>query len=1003
MRIWRSITALSLLAIVALPAAAQQRGTVTGQVIDAAAMGPLEGAQVVIEGTNFGALANAAGRFLILNVPAGTHTLRAILIGYGPVAQEFTVTAGGTAEVNFQLAQSALQLDEMVVTATGEQRKRELGNAVGTIDAAEIVNVAPVNSMADLIQGRTAGVQVFNSAGTSGAGSRIRIRGSSSISLSNDPLVYVDGVRVDSRQSDLGAGGQESSRLDDFNPEDIESIEIIKGPAAATLYGTEAANGVIRIVTKRGRPGETRWNVWAETGIVNEPNDYPLNYSGLDANSGTYASSCLLVRVASGLCSQTGIEAYQVLDDPALSPVDDGSRNQLGLSVTGGTERINYYIAGEIEDETGPYSLPQIDREDLEARGIPITDEVERPNQLERKNLRVNVNSQLADNVTLAMRTSYLDSHFAYTGNDNNSFGFLPSAFFGGSNPSDPWGFQAPAQLFGRTLYQDVQRFTAGSTVTWQPMEWLNVRGTGGLDFTNRHDVSFFARDIGVPGQSNLGRKDSDYRNTWQYTVDVGATASFDLTDAVTSNTTVGVQYFRNLFTGTTADGRDIVNGASSISAAAETNSSEFQTEDKTAGLFVDQQFGLNDRLFVTGAIRADDNSAFGQDFDLIYYPKASVSWIASEEDFFPEIGFLDQLRFRGAWGRSGLQPGSDDAIRTLSADAITTPSDQTASGVSIGNIGNSLLEPEKSSEIELGLDAEMFGGRAALELTYYDKRTDGALITVPLAPSLGASASRWVNIGEVQNNGWEAAINGTVFETDAVSFDLTVSGSLNHNELLSLGEGTEPIGSQTRFVPGFPLGGQWDRPLNGYSDTDGNGIITEDELVIGDTLEFAGPGMPENQLTVSANITIFDNLRVYGLLDYRGDYVAYNNTERFRCRFQLCRPLIDPTTPFDDQARAAASLYHSSQSVWGYMEPADFWKLREVSLTYDLPANIASQFRASATSITITGRNLATWTDYTGMDPEINSAGSADNFGISEFLTQPPVRYFTVRFNFTF
>ncbi len=1004
MRIRRSILALSLLAIAAAPATAQERASVTGRVIDAATMAPLESVQLVIEGTNFGALSNNLGRYLILNLPPGTHTIRAVLLGYGPVAQEFTVEAGGSATVDFELAQSALELDAVVVTATGEQRVRELGNAVGTIDATQVMDVAPVNNMADLLQGRTAGVQVFNSAGTSGAGSRIRIRGSSSISLSNDPLVYVDGIRVDSRQSGLGAGGQESSRLDDFNPEDIESIEIVKGPAAATLYGTEAANGVIRITTKRGRPGEVRWNVWAETGLVNEPNEYPLNYSGL-SNDAPYTSSCLLVRVSAGLCSQTGVESYQVLEDdnPELNPVDDGYRRQYGLSVQGGSERVNFYIAGEIEDETGPYSLPGADRADLEARGVPITDEVERPNQVGRRNLRINVNSQLADNVTLAMRAGYLDSHFAYTGNDNNSFGFLPSAFFGGSNPDDPWGFQAPAQLFGRTLYQDVQRFTAGSTLTYQPFSFLDLRGTYGLDYTNRANISFFARDIGVPGQSNLGRKDTDYTNTWQYTVDMSGTASFDLTDGIVSNTTVGVQYFRNLFTGTDAWGIDIVNGASSIGAAAETFSSEFQTEDRTFGVFVDEQIGINDRLFLNVAVRADDNSAFGQDFDLITYPKASVSWIASEEDFFPEIGFLDQLRFRGAWGKSGLQPGSDDAIRTLAANAITDPDDNTGSGVSIGNVGNPELEPEESSEIEVGLDAELFAGRVGLELTYYDKQTNGALITVPLAPSLGSSDFQWVNIGEVENKGWEAALNAALVDVDNFSWDLTLSGSVNKNKLISLGEDNEPIGSQERFVPGFPLGGQWAERLIDYSDADGNGIITQDELTVSDTIEYAGPGQPENQLSVSTNITIFDNLRLYALLDYRGGYVAYNNTERFRCRFQLCRALIDPSTPFDDQARAAASLYHPTQTVWGYMEDADFWKLREVSLTYRLPEGVASSFNARNASITLTGRNLGTWTDYSGMDPEINWNGSGDNFGISEFLTQPPVRYFTVRVNVGF
>ena len=998
----QTCVALVLLALAA-PAGAQERASVTGRVTDAGSMGPLAGAQVQIEGTNYGQLTNAEGRFVILNIPPGTHTLRAVFIGYGPVAHEFTVTAGGTAEVDFELSTSALALDGIVVTATGQQRKRELGNAVGDIDAAAIRDVAPINNLSDLLQGRSAGVQILNSAGTSGVGSRIRIRGSSSISLSNEPLVYVDGIRVDNRMSGLGAGGQESSRLDDFNPEDIESIEIVKGPSAATLYGTEAANGVIRITTRRGLPGATRWNVWTEGGIIEEPNTYPLNFAGLDAAGGRYARACRLNEVAQGLCNQTSIESYQVLHDPDLTPIADGNRTQYGLSVTGGSERINFYIAGELETEVGPYTLPQPDREDLESRGVPITSEVERPNQLLRKNLRVNLNSQVADRVTLALQVSYLDSHFAYMGNDNNSFGFLPSAFFGGSNPDRAWGFQRPAQLFGRTFYQDTNRMTASGTVTWDPLEWLTVRGTSGVDYYNRGDVSFFARDIGVPGDSNRGRKDTDYLNQWQYTFDASSTASFDLTESVTSRSTVGVQYFENQYKGTFAWGIDIVNGGSSIGLAAETFSSEFHTFDKTAGLFIEQQFGLSDRLFVTGAIRADDNSAFGQDFDLIYYPKAGVSWIASEEEFFPEIPMLDLLRLRGAWGKSGLQPGSDDAIRTLSANAITTPTDETSSGVSIGSIGNSLLEPERSSEIEIGFDAEIAGGRAGLEFTYYDKRTDGALITVPLAPSLGASASRWVNIGEVQNKGYEATLTAGVLEFDDFGWDVTLSGSINQNELLSLGEGTEPIGSQTRFVPGYPLGGQWDRPILGWNDGDGNSILTPDELMIGDTIEYIGPGQPENQLTVTSSFRILDNINVYGMLDYRGNYIAYNNTERFRCRFRLCQALIDPATPIDEQARAVASLLHPSQTVWGYMEKGDFWKLREVSVRYDLPEFITSQIGASRGSVTLSGRNLGVWTDYTGMDPEINWNGSGDNFGVSEFLTQPPVRYYTARINFTF
>ncbi len=1004
---WMTVTGLAL-ALLAAPAAGQDRGVVTGQVTDASTGAPLVGAQVVVEGTTIGGLTANNGRFRIQSVPVGTRQIRVILIGYGPVTETVQVTAGETSVTNFEMSPSAIALDEVVVTAVGNQRKRELGNAVGIINAAELTETAPVNSLTDLLTGRTAGVQVAATSGTAGMGSRIRIRGSSSISLSNQPLLYVDGIRVESGSPSVRfyTGGQEPSRLNDFNPEDIESIEIIKGPAAATLYGTEAANGVIRITTKQGRGGETRWNAWVENGIVQEKTLYPDNYAGLDASGGSFAESCLLQRELDGQCTQTGISQYQVLNDPDpfWNPRDQGTRAQYGLSVSGGSERINYYISGELEDETGPYTLPGRDREFLEGVGVPITGTTVRPEQLQRVSLRANLNGQVAENATVQVRAGYLTSNLSFIANDNNSFGFLPSAFFGGafSQRSDAWGFQDPAQLFARDVYQNVERFTGSLGANWNPLEWLSTRGTVGLDYTNRNDISFYHRDSGVPGQSNLGRRDNSIFNIFQYTVDFGGTASFDLTNSITSKTSVGAQYFRNIISGTDAWGIDIVNGAKSIGASAENFSDEFTTEDKTVGTFIEQQFGINDRLFLTGAVRADDNSAFGRDFDAVIYPKLSVSWLLSEEGFFPDIGFLDQFRIRSAWGKSGLQPGSDDAIRSLAAEGITDTDDNTISGVSIGEVGNSLLEPETSSEIEMGFDADMFGGRVGLELTYYNKTTTDALVRAPLAPSLGASPFQWVNIGEVNNKGWEAAINASLLNSDNVSWDATVSGSINTNELIDLGD-NPPIGSQTRMVEGFPLGGQWGRPIQSFTDTNGNGIIESGELTVGDTLEYIAPGLPTQEVSFTSSITLFERVRLYGLIDYKGDYVSYNNTERFRCRFRLCEALVDRNAALDNQARAVAAVYHPSQTNAGYIEDASFFKLREVSATIFMPDDWAGTLRASRASLTVTGRNLKTWTDYTGVDPEINSAGAGDNFGTGEFLTQAPLRYWTVRLNFSF
>ncbi|RMH18178.1 MAG: TonB-dependent receptor, partial [Gemmatimonadetes bacterium] len=699
------------------------------------------------------------------------------------------------------------------------------------------------------------------------------------------------------------------------------------------------------------------------------------------------------------------VQSFQVLDDPVYSPFATGLRQQYGGSVSGGADNINFFVSAEWEGENGPYELPDPDRQDLLDRGIKIDDDTEHPQQIRRVSVRANVTSQLGEDVTLDVRTGYVTSNLSFTGNDNNSFGFLPSAYFGGSDPDNPdryWGFQRPAQLFGRDLQQNIERFTASSTATWSPLPWLTGRLTGGIDYTNRQDLSFFPRDIGVPGTSNLGSRNNDLINLFIYTVDASATANFDLNDRISSKSSVGVQFFRNRTQGTLASGFDIVNGAASLGAAAQTQSSEFNVESKTAGIFFEQQFGLDDRLFVTGAVRADDNSTFGKDFDLIWYPKFSLSWMATEEPFFPEIGFLDQLRLRVAWGKSGRQPGTNAALQTLSANAITTPDDETASGVSLGEIGNTLLEPEKSSEIELGFDADLFNGRIGLELTYYDKDTEGALVQVPLAPSLGGSNSQWVNIGKVENKGWEASLFTTLVDRDDVRFELGFNGSINDNELTDLGD-LEPIGAQTRFVEGYPLGGQWAEPIESFNDANGDGIIDPDELVVGDTAVFVGPGLPEKEFSLTGTVTLFDRVRLYGLLDWRGDYVTHNFTEEFRCRFRLCRGLNDPTASPFEQARAQAAVNHPVQTSWGYLEDGSFFRLREVSLTFFLPESWANRVQAQRASLTLTGRNLGVWTDYTGIDPEVNFAGAGDNFGTTDFLTQPPLRYWTARVNLSF
>jgi TonB-dependent SusC/RagA subfamily outer membrane receptor len=283
------------LALAAVSLAEAQQSSVGGVVTDEATGQPLEAARVLLTGPNRIEATNLEGRYLFRNVAPGSYAVRVLRLGYRPATDSANVAPGEAVTLDFTLTPAPVQLDEIVTTATGEQRKLEIGNVVSTIDAARIAEESPIAEFGNLLSGRAAGVQVQKSGGTTGTGTRIRIRGSNSVSLSNEPLYYLDGIRMESGASsgtlDIGGFGQGAgaapSRINDLNPEDIESIEIVKGPAAATLYGIQASNGVVRITTKRGRAGRARWNLYSELGAVHDHNTYPINFNGRDSTQAT--------------------------------------------------------------------------------------------------------------------------------------------------------------------------------------------------------------------------------------------------------------------------------------------------------------------------------------------------------------------------------------------------------------------------------------------------------------------------------------------------------------------------------------------------------------------------------------------------------------------------------------------------------------------------------------------------------------------------------------------
>ena len=948
-------------------------------------------------------------------VTPGTHQVRVLRVGYQPATQGTTVAAGETADLRFSLGAAVVQLDELVTTATGEQRKLEIGNAVTTIDVARIAEQAPITEFTNLISGRAPGVQVLKSSGTTGTGTRIRIRGSNSISLSNEPLYYLDGVRLESNatSSTLDIGGFGSgigagpSRINDLNPDDIQDIEIVKGPAAATLYGIQASNGVIRVTTKRGVAGPPQWSLFSELGSVSDNHTYPLNYFGRDTTPtgiiDGYDGFCSIQSQLDGLCTQTSLQTFQPLNESVSRPYKSGFRQQYGASVSGGSEDVTYYVSGSYENEIGPFRLPQAEFDSVASvRDGVVPDNQSRPNALEKYGMRANIAAQVSKTLELNTSLGFSTSNTRFVENDNSFLTVNGSGTASGSLPEVNRGwFFIPAELFAELANQKANRFTAGFTGTWRPQEWLTARAVLGYDLVDRTDLQFFPTGQVAAYLANRdGVKIQNAFNVSQTSVDLGASARYRLSSTLGARTSIGGQFFRDLSAGTYASGRGLPPGSGTINGASAIEAADTTVESRSIGTYLEQEVNYKERLFLTGALRFDDNSAFGQNFDATAYPKASASWLVTDKPG----SSLNTFRVRAAFGISGQQPGTADALRIYNSVAGKRAGVGTT-GVSFASLGNVDLKPERSSEVEAGFDAGLFNDRVSLEFTLYNKVTHDALIERDIAPSLGASQSQFVNLSSIRNRGVELAINTRIIDSRSVAWDLTLSGSTVDNEIQELGEGVSDIfiGFYQRHVAGYPAGGFW-APTHTFADANGDGIIDLTEVTLSDSSVFLGSAIPTREASLNSQLAVFGGQVVLGTqFDYRGGHQVDNSLEQFRCfSVQNCRGNYDPSAPLDEQARAQALFLPGGGNSVAFLEPGWFIKLRELSLTFFAPDGVARAFRANRLSLTLSGRNLWTLDDYSGVDPEVN-AFAQDNFASSDFESQAQVRYWTARVNIGF
>lgn len=999
---------------------ASNTGTIKGTVVQATTQRPLDDAQVVVEGTQRGAVTSADGQFTITGVSPGPVALRARRIGYAAAVQSVTVTAGATSTVTFAMKEAALSLDQVVVTGTANAtQRRAVGNAITQLDVEDLTKRSSLSDVTDVLQAKTPGLTLVPGSGSPGTAADLRIRGTSSISASNRPIFYIDGVRYNDLSignygpSGTGASGntfsQGASALDAINPEDIASIEVIKGPAASTLYGADAAGGVIQIITKKGsRSQKPSWTVRAERGSTEWALPTEINYTTctaariaqLDSISGTVLPTW---PGCQGLPTGTVITDNPMRRDPQA--LRSGLYQNLSASVRGGTDRYNYYLSGNGLVDQGVFYNSYEDR----------------------KSGRGNFGYTLTPKLDFSLSSTYIQSKLALPLSDDAAGGIIISAVRGKPglqpvNPGQEMGFNinAPAVANQYDNKTNSERAIFGLTTNYRPFNWLQNRLTLGMDYYNGLATVYFPPG-GALSQSDYpsGYLAQAVPVTHLYTFDYAGTITNSLNSNLVSQFSVGAQGNKRQYNRTEATGAGFPSPDFTLVGSATTlsGSSSF-SEQASLGYFVQEQLGWANRLFVTGAIRADDNSAFGSSFNKVYYPKASLSYVASEEPRLAPIFHVlhsDNFKFRFAYGQAGRAPGPYDALRTYGSTKVIIGNNTAVPGLIPGATGNPDLHAERGIETEVGFDASFFTGRLGIEFTDYNKKTNDALISIPNAPSLGFTSSRFINFGSIKNTGTELGVTFRPVDVSWLSWDARVNLSTNHNDVTKLNyQGLKEIDvydpyltiAQTqRIIVGYPIAGWWAQDAK--RDSLGHYVLDASGHLVINPLRYVGPVTPKEEGSFSNTFTIARNFQLYALFDWKTGFFLLNQRDRNRDQGAN----RNSKAMNNGSLSSLDSVYYNTGAITApWIQPGDFMKFRDVSLSYTLPTSFSNAIHVGGATLTVAGHNLGfIYKRYGGVDPEVNFIGQGTFLGgTTQFLrvdsyTVPMLRRWTTSLTLDF
>jgi len=967
----------------------QSESGIAGRVTDARTRRPIVGASVTLDDSAKVVRTDDAGRYHFSGVAAGAHRVTVRVVGYARQTRGVTVAEGRVTTEDLVLSATVNTLDQVVVTATGEQRIRELGHVVSQINVDSLVKAAPISSVSDLLQSRVPGLHVTTAnGGMAGGDVSLRIRGVTSLTLDAEPIVIVDGVRYRSNnmvadgatvREDLRGYGELQNPLNMLNPNDIATIEIVKGPSASTLYGPDAANGVIVITTKRGVPGDAKFQWYARPVSNSVPKtriERGYQAWGHTSSGALYNGNCtVLAQYQYGDCT---------LDSITTAPTAVGNTDysilaksrptwQYGASFNGGVQAVRYFLSGNYDTQVGALQLgPAVQRYLKEQLGASaLTSAVRTPNTLQNIGTHANLSADVGSHSNVGLTANYLQSNHRTLTVDGGML-YSRGAPAPGIDSTSPYYLLYLGVSPGYTMLtteETENHFNGALNGTTRPFSWLTATGSVGVDIDGTVTHSVLPPGIDLPDRPSIGVVKDDRRNNVGRTLTGNATASFH-PGAFSFRTTLGTQYNYAHLDGLSGYAQNLALGSIAINYGSYQSLYPLWNETASLGTYGEEVIGLRDRLFLTGALRLDGSTSFGDDYHARPYPKIGLSWIASDEPWLKGLPGLHELRFRTSFGAASRYPTSEMKLGTQSGGRITVRGNSQAYLLR-QELANPLLQPERTRETEFGADATVLSD-VAIGLTWNQRRSNDVLGPLGYPPGL---PSVWANIGDIKGHGFEATVSVPLIDAHSVRADVQFAYSSQSTKVLSLGglpENKSP--SASGYAIGYPVGSVFAYRILGVADTVGHhqdGIIFSNEVVRDSVPRFIGVAVPPKTFTVTPAVSVLNGrVRLSALFDRETDFLVYDQTSANCGSSGLClAPFLTTTAPL---LQAKYASFGRSDDWW---VPGDFTRFREFSASVDIPDRFlhwdAIHLRFSRATFSVQGRNLALWTKYKGTDPE--------------------------------